>query len=124
MNGKTLCLHSGRADDDPSRLTFQANRNMTAIPERRLTQTPPVDLEEEGLWIEILAPVESAGPMIADALDYAPCFPPGVIVGRSAYGSILLNQKAWTLLHPTLKAIRGLQTRHSTQRPIRPNLPA
>ena len=74
--------------------------------------------EDADLWIEVLAPVEVAAPIIAGVLGDATGFPPGVALGRSAHGSILLNQRAWVLLHPTLKEIDGLRMRHSTQAPI------
>lgn len=68
-------------------------------------------------WIEVLAPVELAAPLIADALQREPVLPIGMIIARTSYGSIVLNQRAWTMLHPMLKAIEGLQTRHSSLPP-------
>jgi hypothetical protein len=65
------------------------------------------------LWIEVLAPVEIAGPLIVDALERTPMLPVGIVIARSRYGSIVLNQVAWTFLHPMLSAIPGLRTRHA-----------
>jgi hypothetical protein len=60
--------------------------------------------------------VEIAAPLIAKVRRNEIDASPDVVVGRSEYGSILLNQKAWMLLHPALKAIPGLQTRHGCHR--------
>ena len=66
-----------------------------------------------GFWIEVLAPVEIAGPLIVDALERSATLPVGIVIARTRYGSIVLNQRAWTFLHPMLTAIQGLRTRHA-----------
>ena len=67
------------------------------------------------LWIEILAPVEAASAVIAQAIQDLPTLPIGISIAHSERGTILLNQAAWTALHPILKAIDGLQTQHSIE---------
>jgi hypothetical protein len=66
-------------------------------------------------WIEIVAPVESASAVIAQALQNLPIPLAGVSVAVSERGTILLNQCAWTVLYPILKALDGLQTRLSSE---------
>lgn len=67
------------------------------------------------LWIEILAPVEAASAVIAQAIEELPALPAGISIAHSERGTILLNQAAWTALHPILKAIDGLQMQHSIE---------
>ena len=67
------------------------------------------------LWIEILAPVEAASAIIAQAIQDMPSPPVGLSIAHSERSTILLNQAAWTVLHPILKGIDGLQTQHSTE---------
>src|SRR3982750_150822 len=80
---------------------------------------PPAPKREHDLWIEVLAPVEVAGVRSGNALQGL-LTPADVMIAMTPYGSILLNQSAWTLLHETLKAVEGLQTRHVAASPTRP----
>jgi hypothetical protein len=73
----------------------------------------PVGKGAGELWIEIIAPVEAASAIIAQALQNSSTPLVGISIAESERGTILLNQQAWTTLHPILKAIDGLQTQHS-----------
>jgi hypothetical protein len=84
-------------------------------PDGGAARTPPVDPAAAELWIEILAPVEAASAIIAQAVQNMPTPLMGISIAESERGTILLNQQAWTALHPILKAIEGLQTQHSTE---------
>ncbi|HEV7491632.1 MAG TPA: hypothetical protein VGO25_12545 [Rhodanobacteraceae bacterium] len=64
------------------------------------------------MWIEIVAPIETAGAAIAQALQQLPAVPTGVFVAVSDKGTILLNQAGWTTFHTALKSVVSLQTRH------------
>jgi hypothetical protein len=77
--------------------------------------TAPVGQGAGELWIEILAPVEAASAIIAQAIQNMPIPLVGISIAESERGTILLNQQAWTALHPILKAIEGLQTQHSIE---------
>jgi len=67
------------------------------------------------VWIEIVAPVDRAQQALAKALQDLPSPPGDVAVGVSELGTLLLNPRAWTVFHSALKALDGLQTRHSSR---------
>lgn len=74
--------------------------------------TKPVVPAPEHLWIEIVAPIETAGAAIAQALQELPAVPTGVFVAVSEKGTILLNRTGWTTFHAALKSVASLQTQH------------
>lgn len=70
------------------------------------------------VWIEIVAPVDRARQVLARALQDLPAPPGGVAVAVSELGTLLLNPRAWSVFHGPLKALDGLQTRHSSRIPM------
>ena len=70
-------------------------------------------LRVEELWIEILAPVETAHALIMQTLEGI-VLPEGLSVAKSERGTLLLNSKAWAAFHAPLKSLGSLQTRHPT----------
>jgi hypothetical protein len=107
VQGATTMMH---------RCSQALGRNVMDIEPRESAASPPaVALDAFTLWIEILAPVEAASAVIAQAIQGMPSPPVGLSIAHSERSTILLNQAAWTALHPILKGIAGLQTQHSTE---------
>jgi len=70
------------------------------------------------VWIEIVAPVESARTALANALQDLPAPPRGAAIAVSERGTLLLDPRAWAAFHSTLKTLNGLRTRHSSRVPM------
>ena len=68
-------------------------------------------LRVEEVWVEILAPVETAHALIMQALEGI-VLPAGLSVAKSERGTLLLNAKAWSTFHTPLKSLSSLQMQH------------
>lgn len=81
---------------------------------------PASDAGALDLWVEIVGPIVEALHVLAQAIQATHGSLTGASIAVTERGTILLNQRAWILLAPTLKTVPSLVTRHSSREESKP----
>ena len=81
---------------------------------------PVSDVSSLDMWVEVVGPIVEALHVLAQAIQATHGSLAGASIAVTERGTILLNQRAWILLAPTLKTVPSLVTRHSSREESKP----